>query len=277
MPASSDPAERAAAAYYDSDDAELYFATLWGGEDLHIGLYDGAGSVREASDAIVDRMAAMVPHLKAGGAVLDLGAGFGGAMRRIAARHPVTAVCLNLVERQNAYNRRRIVEAGLDGRIAVVGGSFERVPVADAAFDVVWSQDALLHASDFAAVTTEAWRVLRPDGLFVFTDILAREGTPPDALAPIARRLGIGAFRTERGDRAAAEAAGFAPLPFVPLTPHFARHYAQIGLALVDARDELLAKGVSNGYLDRTMAGVRDWIAAAEAGRIVWGIQRYIK
>ena len=29
-----------AANYYDSDDADRFYAGIWGGEDIHIGLYE---------------------------------------------------------------------------------------------------------------------------------------------------------------------------------------------------------------------------------------------
>lgn len=277
MAASSEDAERAAVAYYDDADAHLFFTRLWGGEDLHIGLYDRAGSVREASDAIVDRMASMVPHLRLGTVVVDLGSGFGGTMRRLASHYPIRALCLNISERQNALNRERIAAAGLEERIAVVHGSFERIPLAGGRIGVVWSQDALLHAPDRGAVLAEAFRVLEPDGLLIFTDILKHESAPDEALAPIRERLGVRALGTESGDRALAEAAGFQPLPFVPLTPNFRRHYHEIGQSLVAAREELIAQGGSASFLDRMLTGVRDWIASADAGHIVWGIERYIK
>ena len=61
-------------------------------------------------------------------------------------------------------------ERGLSDRITVMDGSFEAIDMPDGSFDVVWSQDAILHAGDRARVLAEVTRVLRPGGQFVFTD-----------------------------------------------------------------------------------------------------------
>ena len=49
--------------YYTSDDAVEFYSTVWGGEDIHVGLYDDTKDIREASRHTVDRMAATVGDL----------------------------------------------------------------------------------------------------------------------------------------------------------------------------------------------------------------------
>jgi sarcosine/dimethylglycine N-methyltransferase len=92
-------------AYYDSDDADAFYATIWGGEDLHIGIYDDTTDIREASAETVDRMAAMLDGLDDHAQVLDIGAGYGGSARRIAKQHGARVRCLNISETQNDTNR----------------------------------------------------------------------------------------------------------------------------------------------------------------------------
>lgn len=42
--------------YYDSDDAQNFYYKLWGGEDLHLGIYEnGDESIREASRSCVEQ------------------------------------------------------------------------------------------------------------------------------------------------------------------------------------------------------------------------------
>ena len=43
--------------YYDSGDADKFYFDVWGGEDIHIGLYDGTDDIKEASRRTVERMA----------------------------------------------------------------------------------------------------------------------------------------------------------------------------------------------------------------------------
>ncbi|MCF3936631.1 class I SAM-dependent methyltransferase [Acuticoccus sp. M5D2P5] len=265
---------RATAAYYDAPEVGRYFSALWGGEDAHIGLYEGAATIAQAANAIIDKMATMVPGLAKGGRVLDLGAGYGGAMRRLVQRFPIEAVCLNLSAVQNRENVARTVEAGLADRLHVVGGSFEAVPLRNEAVDVVWSEDALLHAHDYDAVAREMMRVLKPGGHVMLTDILAEEGADAGALAPIGLRLNVPRFRTVSEIEAALTAAGLEMGPFVPLGEHLEIHFRRVAAALEAMRDRLVADGTPQEAIDRIAAGANDWIAAASDGHLAWGIVR---
>ncbi|HKJ62468.1 MAG TPA: methyltransferase domain-containing protein, partial [Hyphomicrobiales bacterium] len=65
--------------YYDSEDANAFYSSIWGGEDLHIGCYEETSDVRAASVETVDRMARMLSGIDAGTQILDIGAGYGGS------------------------------------------------------------------------------------------------------------------------------------------------------------------------------------------------------
>src|SRR5690606_11735343 len=93
--------------YYDSNDADSFYAEIWGGEDIHIGLYDPpTRSVRAASQATVDKLADTLRNVSTETRVLDIGAGYGGTARSLARRFGCHVTCLNLSETQNARNRR---------------------------------------------------------------------------------------------------------------------------------------------------------------------------
>ena len=50
-----------ARSYYNSDDADNFYFHVWGGEDIHIGLYEAPGeSIAAASRRTVQRMASEV-------------------------------------------------------------------------------------------------------------------------------------------------------------------------------------------------------------------------
>ncbi len=135
--------------YYNSEDADNFYSIIWGGEDIHIGWYKSdAEPIRDASRRTVEQMADRVAgNLKAASRVLDLGAGYGGAARYLTRRFGCHVTALNLSEAENDRNRALNIAEGLDDRIDVVDGSFEDIPYGDASFDVVWSQDAILHSS----------------------------------------------------------------------------------------------------------------------------------
>jgi len=263
--------------YYDSDDADTFYSTIWGGEDLHIGVYEDTRDIRAASDATVDRMAAVVPDLGPSTRILDIGAGYGGSMRRVSKAHGCEATCLNISETQNDYNRAKTRQAGLAGKIRVVHGVFEDIPEADASYDVVWSQDAILHSDQRAKVLSEVWRVLKPGGYFVFTDPMQSDDADPAALQPVYDRLQLSSLGSLRFYREAAQALGFEVLRQDELTAHLRNHYARVREELLANYDKLRDNGASAQYLDKMAVGLENWVKAADAGHLAWGVQLFRK
>ncbi|WP_223635539.1 SAM-dependent methyltransferase [Rhodobacter sp. TJ_12] len=263
--------------YYDSLEAETFYAHLWGGEDLHIGIFDGTDDIRTASDNTIAAMLARLPQLGPTAQVLDMGAGYGGAMRMVVGRTGCRATCLNLSRRQNARNLCKIEEAGLQSLITVRHGMFEDVPAPDGQFDVVWSQDAFLHSDRRYAVLREAWRVLRPGGDLIFTDPMQVDGADPSALQAVYDRLNLDSLGSPGFYRATAEAIGFTCLAQDDMTGHLRTTYARVRDALWDHHAMLLTEGASADWLDRMATGLETWVKAADAGQLAWGIQHFRK
>ena len=263
--------------YYDSDDADTFYRMIWGGEDLHIGLYDGTRDIREASAATVDRMAAALPALDHTTRVLDIGAGYGGSMRRVVQRFGCRATCLNLSETQNDTNRAKTGTAKLSDRIRVVHGVFEAIPEPAVSYDVVWSQDAILHSDRREQVLAEVFRVLKPGGHFVFTDPMQAEDVPEGVLQPVYDRLQLNSLGSMRFYRQAATALGFEVLAQDDLTRHLRTHYARVREDMLSNHDALRAGGATTAYLDAMALGLENWVKAADAGHLAWGIQLFRK
>lgn len=266
-----------AESYYDSEDADIFYATIWGGEDLHIGLYDDTKDIREASDKTVDRMAAVVPGLGGATRILDIGAGYGGAMRRVVKNYGCTATCVNISETQNDSNRAKTRKAGLANSITVVHGSFDDLPEADASYDVVWSQDAILHSDRREKVLAEALRVLKPGGYFVFTDPCQADDVPEGVLQPVYDRLQLSNLASHRFYRETAEKLGFEVVRQDAMPHQLRTHYARVREDMLANYDKLREAGVSAEYLDKMAVGLENWVKAADAGHLNWGIQLFRK
>lgn len=276
-----EPGEReargGAESYYDSDDADTFYATIWGGEDLHIGLYDDTKDIRTASDKTIDQMAATVPGLGEATRILDIGAGYGGAMRRVVKKFGCSATCLNISETQNDSNRAKTRKAGLADRIKVVHGSFEQLPEADASYDVVWSQDAILHSDRRETVLAEAFRVLKPGGHFVFTDPCQADDVPEGVLQPVYDRLQLSNLASFRFYREAAKKLGFEVVRQDAMPHQLRTHYARVREEMLANYDKLREAGVSAEYLDKMSVGLENWVKAADAGHLNWGITLFRK
>jgi sarcosine/dimethylglycine N-methyltransferase len=263
--------------YYDSEDADLFYSTIWGGEDLHVGIYEETSDIRTASDATVDRMLAKLPDLGPGKTVMDLGAGYGGSMRRAVKATGCEAICLNISKTQNDYNRNKTRKAGLLDKIDIVHGVFEDVPAADESVDVVWSQDSFLHSDQRDKVIAEAYRILKPGGTLIFTDPCQADDVAPGVLQPVYDRLQLNSLGSMRFYRQAAEAKGFRTGEQEDLTGQLRTHYARVREELLANYDKLRDAGASVEYLDKMETGLANWVKAADAGNLAWGIQVFEK
>jgi cyclopropane fatty-acyl-phospholipid synthase-like methyltransferase len=260
-----------AEAYYDSRDADNFYLNIWGGEDIHIGLYETTQDIAEASRRTVARMAGHLSGLGADTRIIDLGAGYGGAARWLAREHGCQVVCLNLSDVQNETNRRLNDAQGLADRIRVEHGSFEAVDEPDGAFDVVWSQDAFLHSSRRETVLGEAFRLLRPGGTLIFTDPMQADDCPSGVLQPVYDRIHLESLGSFGFYKTAAEAIGFETVALDDLTPNLRAHYARVR-AVLEGEYEAMAARTSRDYLDRMLLGLANWVDAADRGYLAWGI-----
>jgi len=104
------------------------------------------------------------------GALLDIGTGT-GRLLELAADRAARAIGIDASRDMLALARARLAERGLAERCAVRQADMYRLPLGDAAFDVVTMQMVLHYAEDPAAAMAEAARVLHPDGLLIVVDL----------------------------------------------------------------------------------------------------------
>jgi len=100
-------------------------------------------------------------------AVLDLGAGTGHASRALLRRYPrAQVIALDLAEAMLQESSRR---QGWLRRFRRVCADAVRLPLRDAAVDLVYSNLMLQWCAELDQVFAEVRRILRPGGLFTFT------------------------------------------------------------------------------------------------------------
>jgi sarcosine/dimethylglycine N-methyltransferase len=263
--------------YYNSDDADNFYFHIWGGEDIHIGLYETPDEeIGVASRRTVERMAAMLEGIDHGARVIDLGAGYGGSARYLARTFGCHVTALNLSETENARDRAMVAEQGLQDRVDVVDGSFEQIPADDASFDVVWSQDAILHSGQRRQVIEEVARVLKPGGQFIFTDPMQADDCPEGVLQPVLDRIHLDTLGSFAFYRGAAAAVGLEEVAVDDLTPQLVRHYGRVRAELQRRREDI-AGFVSQDYIERMLQGLGHWVEAGENGYLAWGIMKFRK
>lgn len=258
--------------YYDSEDANAFYAEIWGGEDIHVGLYESDNEdIAQASARTVRHMASKL-DLKPGAKVIDIGSGYGGAARYLARETGAHVTCLNVSEKENARNRRMTEEQGLEGKIEIAHGVFEDIPFPDKSFDVVWSQEALLHSGDRKRVLKEVARVLKPGGDFIFTDPMqATTSHDTSEYQPIYDRIHLSDMESMEFYKTTLEDLGFDTVEIEDLTHQLRNHYARVREELKSRRHALEDK-ISSDYTDRMLNGLQHWVYGADAGQLSWGV-----
>lgn len=268
--------EDTARTYYNSTDADRFYATIWGGEDIHVGLYEDNISISDASRRTVEKMATLLLDLNEKTRVLDIGSGYGGSARYLVQQFGCQVGCLNLSDVQNKRNRELNKAKGLTLSINVVDGSFEDIPIPDGSVDIVWSQDAILHSGDRQKVFEEVHRVLSPGGQFIFTDPMQSESCSAEALQPILDRIHLDSLGSIAQYQKMLVNLGFKEIQILDLSQHLSTHYGRV-LRELEANKGILAKVCSEEYLVGMNTGLQFWVDGGNAGNLKWGILHFHK
>jgi SAM-dependent methyltransferase len=263
--------------YYDSTEADAFYLNVWGGEDIHIGLYDAPGEdIATASRRTVETMARQLGNLTTESRVIDLGSGYGGAARYLAANFGCHVDCLNLSRTQNELNQKKNQETDASALIDVIHGSYEDIPAPDNSYDVAWSQDAILHSGDRLRVLDEIKRVLKPGGQVIFTDPMQADDCPDGVLQLILDRIHLETLASFEFYRAELGARGFEEVAVSPLLDQLRTHYTRVGEELESRYDDIVDLS-GKEYVDNMLRGLQHWVNGADKGHLAWGIVHFKK
>lgn len=257
--------------YYNSNPTDEFYFKIWGGDHIHVGIYNHSKEpIKDASPRIVQMMASKL-NLDTNTKLLDLGSGYGGAARYLAKKFGVQVTCLNLSETQNERNRGLNKKHGLDNLITVVEGNFEDIPFPESSFDIIWSQDAIVHSANRELVVQEVVRVLNDSGEFIFTDLMQTFDCPKSILKPVLDRihldsLGSFGFYVEQ-----ARKLGVKKIEVQDLSEHLTTHYQRVMEETQDRYIEMV-ETCGKEYIDKMIQGLKHWVEAGKNDHLSWGI-----
>ena len=256
-------------AYYDGPADEIY-RTIWG-DNLHLGVPCSEECPHpEAMEHTNEIMADAAP-LEPGVRVLDLGCGYGSTARYLVSNFRCRVTGVNISEKELELARSRSREADLDHLLSFEYGDFHHLGYPDGSYDVVWSQEAFLHAADRIAVLSECRRVLRSGGTLVFTDILVRRDTSEENRSRIYDRVKSPDMWDLEDYRLALSNLGLRVIRMEDWSAHVARSYAWVRDRLQEQREAILPR-VGAETIDSTVEALSFWVDSAEAGQIGWAL-----
>jgi len=171
--------------------------------------------------------------LKGDETVLDLGCGIGGPSRYLVKSYSCRVMGLDLTPEFCEVAAMLAERTGLADNVRYRQGDALAMPFSDRSFDVVWSQSLAMNIMDRDRLYEEIRRVLKSDGRYAFSDVIASHGGPPYFPVPWAREASISFLLTAQATREKVEAAGLRIIAFEDQTAR----------ALVRARERMKPAG----------------------------------
>lgn len=199
----------------------------WGwGQSFHFATrYPGEGF--DASLARHEHTLALALGLSKGKKCLDMGCGVGGPMRSIARFSGASITGITINEYQVSRATIHTAAAGLSETCKVQQGDFNDLPFEANTFDAAYAIEATCHSPKLEDVYGQAFKVLKPGGLFAFYEWAMTDKYDPRNKDHAACKLGI-----EQGDG----------IPSLQTTARVLEAIKAVGFELVSAED-LASKG----------------------------------
>ena len=163
--------------YYDLCSEFMVFG--WG-ESLHFAPLSPRESLEDSKirhqRLMIDKL-----ELHKGMAVIDVGCGIGGPMRRVVREADVRVVGVNSNEIQLEKAKSLNAEAGLDHMVDYLACSFmDMGAIADDTFDRGFAIESTCHAPNKVGAFSEIYRVLKPGALFWGQEMCMTDKFDPD-------------------------------------------------------------------------------------------------
>jgi SAM-dependent methyltransferase len=192
------------------------------GDPITSNLYSDAETTGLPANAVAASLGCGNPTaliaLQAGQTVLDLGSGRGIDVLLSAKRVGPTGKVygVDMTDEMLALARENQRNAGATN-VEFLKGTIEAIPLPANSVDVIISNCVINLSSDKDAVLREAFRVLKPGGLFAVSDVVVRGEVPADIRRSVELWVGCIAGALDEHDYAAKlRAAGFSDVEVEP-------------------------------------------------------------
>jgi len=216
--------------------------------------------------------------------VVDLGCGYGGLLRRLYKEGLIWKgtgidfshkMCKEARERNTALLLNTTIPATTaatattsTNTLEILEESYLQLSVGDESVDVVISMDSLLHVGPERqrSVIREVYRMLRPGGWIIFSDIMQNDVVNEDEMQPIYDRINLSKMGTISTYKAALTDTGFTNFSTEIHSSNIAVHYGNVLEVTRRKGNEI---GLSPAYIKKAVDGLKVWTEHSP-GNIVW-------
>jgi tocopherol O-methyltransferase len=214
----------AVAAHYD--ELDNYYREVWG-DHVHHGYWaTGRESAEAAVEALIDLVAARL-DLKPGQQLCDIGCGYGATAQYLAAHHNLHVNGFTVSAAQAAQAAQAQTRGAAGGRVSVQQQDWLANNLAGEVFDRAYAIESSEHMPDKQRFFDEAFRTLKPGGLFAICVWLSSDHPRPwqirHLLEPICREGRLPGMGDEADYRALAQKSGFAVVSVEDLSARVSR------------------------------------------------------
>lgn len=221
-------------------------------DPITIGNYDPTEVAELPQEAVLASLGCGNPtalaKLEPGQVVLDLGSG-GGIDVLLSARRVGPsgfAYGLDMTEEMLELAERNRAAAGVEN-VQFLKGEIEQIPLPEGSVDVIISNCVINLSTDKDRVFHEAFRVLRPGGLFAVSDIVVQGELSPELRSDLESWAGCVAGALEEGDYLARlGAAGFADASIEVTKTYDA---AELGCCSAPSTGAVSSGGIVSGFV----------------------------
>lgn len=257
-------------AFYDAEDS--FYRSFWDSEgSLHWGVFDGeTGDDFLKACVNLNRIMATMAGISSRSNMLDLGCGNGAVATWLCRTFgcSVTGVDLSSVRIANANEMRQRQPDEIREKLTFVKASATELPCADASFSHVWSQAVIYHVHEKEKALKEVFRVLAPDGKFVFDDLLKpKSSISNESRTYVYDRLKFDTDFSFRSYQSALAETGFTVVEARDLSAHLKTSYERLA-DITGSR----ASGSGTEKYRKTAAAYGKMADAVERRELGWGL-----
>lgn len=263
--------------FLNANKTEHIYKNVWGGDDLHIGLYRPKTlSPVEANRKTTERMLKLLPRIKKSTKILVVQSGFGGAARFIAETYGCKVWCINDDKAQNKFNEARIAELELEKKVTVDEGFVEYMPYDPDYFDFIVAQDTFSLTGRKMQAFRALHRVLKPEGRLIISALMRSEECLDDDFEAKIQTLPVEELITEEQYEAYGRRGFLQQIYALDLSGQLEIHYDKVLKDLEQNGDEL-AKQATKKFVETRKKHYQTYLDLAKRECLNWGILMFQK